>query len=68
MIDDEGVLCFMEKLEKIEGASENKNAEPICLGDAVLRFDTANIERGVDSLIEKLQRALAAFKEEWNRP
>ncbi len=39
------------------------------IGDAVLTFigDTTNLDQTVNSLIGKLERAVAAFKAEWNR-
>lgn len=39
------------------------------LGDCVLRFsaDTDDLDKSVNETIDRLQRALAAFKAEWNR-
>ena len=41
----------------------------IVIGDAVLNFlaDTTNLDKSVNEIIARLERALAAFKAEWNR-
>ena len=49
---------------KLPGTHERKS-----IGDCVLRFtaETDDLDKSINETVDRLQRALAAFKEEWNR-
>lgn len=48
---------------------QNPRRGGIPIGDCVLNFttDTSNMDKSVNEIIERFERALAAFKVEWNK-